>query len=453
MSVGPEPEILSSEVIPGGAHWSLTMKAGLTLSLTDVEGGANVGMLFYNPMSPLERYNAPDSLKCQHTFKLTKGNCLYSDMGRIFCSIVEDTFGWHDTVCGTTTRKIVEEKWGLTTYQTARNERTQNGLDSFLVEAAKYGLGKKDMAANVNWFSKVAPDAEGNLNFVPDAAQAGARVELRFEMDTLVLFHTCLTSSKPSRLRQMMLVAPPARRTAGALRILNSIGAPPVDQHEREDRDMIKESTLDPVNATYRETVEAGDYWMHTVKRGETFRILDLEGNQAADTLFYSADDPTERYSAVDTIREQGNVYLTAGTKLLSTEGSVMLEIVADTCGRHDTLGGACATESNTVRYAHDTKCMHACRDSWLLAVAENEEYGMSKRDITHNINFFMNVPVTPEGGLTFEDGISAPGKYVEMRAEMDVLVLISNCPQLNNPCNAYNPTPIDVLIWDGSAA
>ncbi len=196
--MGPEPEILSSEVIPGGAHWSLTMKAGLTLRLTDVEGGANVGMLFYNPLSPLERYNAPDSLKCQHTFKLTKGNCLYSDMGRIFCSIVDDTFGWHDTVCGSTTRKTVKEKWGLTTYQTARNERTQNGLDSFLVEAAKYGLGKKDMAANVNWFSKVVPDAEGNLSFVPEAARAGAQVDLRFEMDTLVLFHTCPHPLDPS---------------------------------------------------------------------------------------------------------------------------------------------------------------------------------------------------------------------------------------------------------------
>lgn len=213
---------------------------------------------------------------------------------------------------------------------------------------------------------------------------------------------------------------------------------------------MIKESEFDAANAKYREFVDAGDYWMHTVKRGEVFRILDLEGNQAADTLFYNAHDPAERYSAVDTIREQGNVYLTAGTKLRSTEGAVMLEIVADTCGRHDTLGGACATESNTVRYAHDTKYMHACRDSWLLAVAEDEQYGLSKRDITHNINFFMNVPVTPDGGLTFEDGISAPGKYVEMRGEMDVLVLISNCPQLNNPCNAYNPTPIEVLIWDG---
>lgn len=150
----------------------------------------------------------------------------------------------------------------------------------------------------------------------------------------------------------------------------------------------------------------------------------------------------------MDTIREQGNVYLTAGSKLMSSESNVMLEITADTCGRHDTLGGACAAESNTTRYALEKKCMHACRDSWLVAVTEHEELGMTKRDITHNINFFMNVPVTADGGLAFADGISDAGKYVELEAKMDVLVMISNCPQLNNPCNGWNPTPIEVLVW-----
>jgi len=193
--------------------------------------------------------------------------------------------------------------------------------------------------------------------------------------------------------------------------------------------------------------IPAGDYWMETVREGETLRIVDLEGNQAADTLFFSAADPAERYSAVDTIREQGNVYLGLGTKLISTEGRVMLEITADQIGRHDTLGGACSGESNTVRYDLEKRTMHACRDSWLLAVAENDQFGLTKRDITHNINFFMNVPVTPEGGLTFEDGLSGPGKYVELVARMDVIVLISNCPQLNNPCNGYNPTPIEVIV------
>lgn len=215
---------------------------------------------------------------------------------------------------------------------------------------------------------------------------------------------------------------------------------------------MIKESHLTAETASYRKVVSAGDYWMHVVKQGETFRILDLEGNQAADTLFFNADDPHERYSACDTIREQGNVFLTAGTVLLSDLCRPMLTITADTVGRHDTLGGACATESNTVRYALEKFSMHACRDSFLLAVAENEHYGLDKRDIAHNINFFMNVPVTAEGGLTFADGLSAPEKYVEMRAELNVIVLISNCPQLNNPCNAYNPTPVEVLIWDAGA-
>jgi len=207
-------------------------------------------------------------------------------------------------------------------------------------------------------------------------------------------------------------------------------------------------SHRDPATAAYRQVINAGDPWIHEIRRGQHFRIVDLHGNQAADTLFYSAHDYSDRYSAQDTIREQGNLYLTTGTKLMSTGGNVLLTIVADTCGRHDTLGGACANESNMVRYAIEKRHMHACRSSFLKAITE-WGHGMTKRDIPPNINFFMNVPVTPEGRLTFEDGISEPGKYVEMRAEMDVLALISNCPQLNNPCNAYNPTPVEVLIWD----
>ena len=216
---------------------------------------------------------------------------------------------------------------------------------------------------------------------------------------------------------------------------------------------MIKESIYSAENAAWRKVVPAGDYLMEVVKKGQVVRILDMEGNQAADTIFYNAADPSERYSAFNTIREQGNIYLSAGTRLLSNDGNLMLDIIADTCGRHDTLGGACATESNTVRYALEKKCMHACRDSWLLALAENPQYGMDKRDIPENINFFMNVPVTPEGGLTFEDGISDAGKYVELQAHMDIIILVSNCPQLNNPCNAYNPTPVEILVWDGAVA
>lgn len=211
---------------------------------------------------------------------------------------------------------------------------------------------------------------------------------------------------------------------------------------------MIKESFREIEYASSRRKVDAGDYFLATLLDGETLRIVDLEGNQAADTLFYCADDPSIHYSASNTVREQGNLYLSAGTDLRANDNRVMLSIVADTCGRHDTLGGACSTESNTVRYDLEKRCMHACRDSWMLAIAENPQSGIHKRDITHNINFFMNVPVTTDGALTFEDGISAPGKYVELTARMDVLVLISNCPQLNNPCNGYNPTPIEVLTW-----
>lgn len=211
----------------------------------------------------------------------------------------------------------------------------------------------------------------------------------------------------------------------------------------------MKISHLMAENADFTQKILAGDYFIHNITAGSVLRILDLEGNQAADTLFYNSHNPEERYSATDTIREQGNVYLTDGSVLRSNLNNPMLEIVADTCGRHDTLGGACATESNTVRYDLEKRCMHACRDSWMLAIAENPEFGLDKRDITHNINFFMNVPVTEDGGLTFEDGISAPGKYVELKALMDITVLISNCPQLNNPCNGYNPTPIEVLVWN----
>jgi len=210
----------------------------------------------------------------------------------------------------------------------------------------------------------------------------------------------------------------------------------------------LQTSPLQPETAAYETVLPAGEHWMHLIQKGQTFRIIDLEGNQAVDTLFYNAHDYSERYSAVDTIREQGNVYLSTGSPLLSSEGNTMLVITADTCGRHDTLGGGCSAESNSVRYPRETRYMHNCRDTFMQGLLQWGQ-GMDKREITHNINFFMNVPISPEGKSTFADGISEPGKYVEMRAEMDVICLISNCPQLNNPCNAYNPTPVRLLIWD----
>lgn len=187
----PDKEIMYEDEIPGGAHWSMHIRKGTTLRLIDKEGGANVGMLFYNPLDKLERYNAPDTLKCQHTFKLTKGHCLYSDMGRIFCSIIEDTVGWHDSVAGNLTDANLEKKWGVKSYQDHRNDWTLSGERSFLIELAKHGLNERDMAANLNWFSKVLVNETGDLNFVSENSKAGAYVDLRFEMDTLVLLHTC----------------------------------------------------------------------------------------------------------------------------------------------------------------------------------------------------------------------------------------------------------------------
>ncbi len=207
------------------------------------------------------------------------------------------------------------------------------------------------------------------------------------------------------------------------------------------------ESERVPKDAVHSCVIPAGDHWMRKVEEGQTLRILDLEGNQAVDTLFYNANDTADRYSASDTIQEQGKLYLTTGSKLMSNRRTHLLTVTADTCGRHDTLGGACSRESNTMRYSLDKEHLHACRDSFLRGL-QDWSPDLEKRDITCNINFFMNVPVTPEGRLTFEDGISAPGRYVELLAEISVLCLISNCPQINNPCNAYNPTPVQVFIW-----
>ena len=210
----------------------------------------------------------------------------------------------------------------------------------------------------------------------------------------------------------------------------------------------ILESQLDPAAAVMDQRHPAGEPIPFAVNKGQTLRIVDLEGNQAADVIFYNRDDLAEHYSATDTMVHQGCIYLTTGSVIRSNDGRPMLTIVADTCGRHDTLGGACAAESNTVRYALQKKYMHSCRDNYLIAL-QRADMGLTKRDLVPNINFFMNVPVTDSGDLKFDDGVSGPGKYVEMRAEMDVWVLISNCPQLNNPCNAYSPTPIQLLVWN----
>jgi urea carboxylase-associated protein 1 len=184
--------------------------------------------------------------------------------------------------------------------------------------------------------------------------------------------------------------------------------------------------------------------WDHELRRGQTLRIIDLEGNQAVDFLMYNRDDLEERYSAQDTIAAQGNIFLRAGTVLRSNEGNAMACVTATSVARHDTIGGACSCESNTLRYGFHTKAQHACVENFLCAAGR---HGMGKRDLVSNINWFMNVPVEADGSLGIVDGISAPGLFVEIRAQMDLLVTISNCPQINNPCNGFDPTPVRVVI------
>jgi uncharacterized protein len=198
------------------------------------------------------------------------------------------------------------------------------------------------------------------------------------------------------------------------------------------------------------ETVPARAPWARVIGAGQVLRIVDLGGNQAVDCLLFDATDPAHRYSAPDTIVAQRNIFLVAGTVLRSNEGAPMMTIAATTCAYHDTIGGACSRESNTLRYGHHTAHQHACVDNFL---DEGLRHGLTKRDLVSNINWFMNVPVGADGTLGIVDGISAPGLTVDLRAEMDVLVLISNCPQINNPCNGFDPTPVQVQVWDGLPA
>ncbi|WP_374574367.1 urea amidolyase associated protein UAAP2 [Phenylobacterium sp.] len=192
------------------------------------------------------------------------------------------------------------------------------------------------------------------------------------------------------------------------------------------------------------EIVPARAPWDHVVRKGQTLRIVDLEGNQAVDFLMYALADDAERYSAQDTIAAQGNIFLKTGSVLMSNEGRPMATVTGTSVAYHDTIGGACSCESNTLRYGHHTKSQHACVENFLQA---NARHGRGKRDMVSNINWFMNVPVEADGALGIVDGISAPGLFVDMRAEMDLVAVVSNCPQINNPCNGFNPTPVRMII------
>ena len=183
--------------------------------------------------------------------------------------------------------------------------------------------------------------------------------------------------------------------------------------------------------------------WSGLVQAGEYLTIVDLHGNQAVDSLIYDAHDTSIRYSAPNTIAGQANVFLTEGSVLRANTGAPLMTLVHDEVGRHDTVGGACSKESNSLRYGQHTVHQHACVENFLL---EGAKYGLNKRDLVSNINFYMNVPVEPNGMLGIVDGISAPGLSLTLRAERDVIVLVSNCPQINNPCNGFNPTEVRMI-------
>lgn len=192
------------------------------------------------------------------------------------------------------------------------------------------------------------------------------------------------------------------------------------------------------------EVVPARAPWSSVVAAGHVLSIVDLAGNQAVDSLLYRADDTSERYSAPDTLVGQRSLFLTTGSVLRSCEGRPLMTVVTDECGRHDTVGGACSKESNALRYGHHTKHEHACVENFLR---EGARWGLGKRDLVSNINWFMNVPVEADGTLGIVDGISSPGVAVSLRAEVDTLVLVSNCPQVNNPCNGFDPTPVRMIV------
>ncbi|WP_432564952.1 urea amidolyase associated protein UAAP2 [Kineococcus sp. SYSU DK003] len=184
--------------------------------------------------------------------------------------------------------------------------------------------------------------------------------------------------------------------------------------------------------------------WSAVVRAGHVLTIVDVGGNQSADCLLFADADRSERYSVPDTLAWQGNAYVRTGTVLRSQYGTPLATVVANEVERQDTIGGACGKESNTLRYGHHTEHQHGCRENFL---AEGARRGLSARDLVSNLNWFMNVPVEADGTLGIVDGISAPGKRVAFRAEVDLLVVISNCPQVNNPCNDFNPTPLRTIV------
>lgn len=203
---------------------------------------------------------------------------------------------------------------------------------------------------------------------------------------------------------------------------------------------------IDPVFGVelHREPVAPRAPWSRVIEAGQVLTVVDVDGNQAVDFLCYDAHDHSRAYSAQATLQEQDSIFLTTGSVLRDNEGEPLMTVVRDDVGRHDTLGGACSKESNTLRYGHHTHAQHGCAENFLR---ELSRYGMGKADHVPNVNWYMNVPVDPDGALGIVDGISSPGLSLSLRAERDTLVVVSNCPQINNPCNGFDPSRAEMIV------
>lgn len=504
------------EVLPGGAAWSGVLRRGTLLELTDLDGTATAAFTLLRADLTAERLNLPDSMKAQKVSRVLEGITLMSDMGRALATVVEDTAGGHDPLGGLTDEPGLRAVLGDSSYQRDRNHRWVSARTMMLIELEKHGLGKAELSDVVQVFSVLDVAEDGALALRHSGA-AGARLVLRCEMDVLAILHVGPHpyDDQPSWPGGSIGLSLHRARPAAAGEPARTLREQSARAIERADRaaawapqlapgaalsdglpgtgpastdltwpspdplsvlpeavrgeafpggrtlagdPIVLPPAIEPpaIEGAVRldEVIDSGDGWLRRVEAGEVLRIVDLEGNQAADTVFFCAERPADvRYSWTATIAGQRNPYLTTGSVIRATEGEPFATITADTVGKHDTVGGACARESNVVRYGEHTRYQHACRDTFVRELIESG-LPIGKRDLTANINFFMHVPLDSEGGLDFADGLSGPGQYFELTFHRPTWVLISNCPQINNPCNAFDPTPIRAQVYrPGTAA
>lgn len=430
-----------AETVPGGRYASKVLGRGTRLRLTDITGSACVNIVLLRADAPWERLNVADTVKVPWQAYLGAGHPLLSDQGRVLATIVADSSGHHDTFCGTTTLAGNTAKYGAGELYSA----SPAGRELFTLAAAKHGLTPRDIGPSVSFFHGIRAAADGALHSTGTAGpgRSGSADPLARHRPP-GQHRTSPGSIGHLRHRPRSGIGlDHARRTGRSSQRRSGISTRRTQYRRRMDRradgkDAVKDSTI------LDEVVPARAPWSTVVAAGDVLTIIDLRGNQAVDTLLYSAADTGVRYSAQATIAAQSNLFLRAGTVLRAEDGSPLMTIVEDEVGSHDTIGGACSQESNTLRYGHHTKHQHACVENFLL---EGAKWGLGKRDLVSNINFYMNVPVDDDGTLGIVDGLSAPGKRIKLRAEVDTLVLVSNCPQINNPCNGFDPTPVRMVV------